>query len=108
MSEAREKRRRKVIEGIRQKFGDDVFGKSDRTIKRDLKAFERTGDRRSVTAVENGRVRRIRIRVKGTDIVYPSMHDAAKALGLNVSSVSKVVRGFMKHTKGYEFERVEG
>ena len=108
MSEKREKRMRKVIKGVRQKYTEVLVHKSDRTIKRDMKAFERTGDRRSVTAVENGKKRQIRVREKDTEMVYESIKDAAEALNLSESSISKVVRGKMRHTRGYRFEKVEG
>ena len=107
MSEKTEKRRRKVIKGMRQKFGETIANRSDRTIKRDMKTVERTGDRRSVTAVENGKKRQIKIRMTNTGLTFPSIKAAAKHLNLSESSISKVVRGKMRETRGYMFEKVE-
>lgn len=47
-----------------------------------------------------------RIYCKQTRTVYQSIGDAAKKLGLERSSVGKVVNGSLNHTKGYTFRRV--
>lgn len=42
-----------------------------------------------------------------TNTIYESVHDCAKALGLNATNVSAVCRGKHKHTKGYHLRYVE-
>ena len=46
------------------------------------------------------------IRCLQNDKIYPSQKAAAQELGLDQGSISKVVRGVMKQTKGYSFEYV--
>lgn len=46
------------------------------------------------------------IRCLQNDKIYPSQKAAAQELGLDQGSISKVVRGIMKQTKGYSFEYV--
>lgn len=62
---------------------------------------------RWMTRADNTRKGRSKpIRCLENGIIYPSQNAAAKELGLDVGSVSKVVRGVMKQTKGFHFEYV--
>lgn len=45
-----------------------------------------------------------KIKCLNNGIVYPSQNAAARALGLDIGSISKVVRGVIKTTKGFRFE----
>ena len=45
-----------------------------------------------------------KIKCLNNGIIYASQHAAARDLGLDASSISKVVRGIIKTTKGFRFE----